>query len=350
MAEFCMPLGLAFNLGTILPVIALPVSVWVCLKLYGVRFPAAVLAAVFSLAVLLNEGYSMSGGNGLSTLAGQFAHMYAVNFILLAMGVLAWETKKRLLPWRSGMLLAMVAISHGYLYFGAPLLLAVFVIVFPGQTFLFRLTRAGLAGVFSLLFALWFIGPMVLNNIWTTPHTFQWTFQDWQAEVIPKIFEPAIFLLIFGMIFLTWTKPKKEEWTEFLNGFFWVGSAFAYVGLFFIFRALKLVDVRAIPQIQLFLMIATGVIVAGLVRSLARWQQISFALILVCAMSWWTHSKVERFSKWLTWNYSGWESKSNWPQFKLLADFLQGSLSEPRVAYEHNVSKNGQSGRYRASF
>lgn len=337
---YVIPIGTAFNVGTILPVVGLPIAVWGGLRLAGARFPVAILAAAFSLMFLLNEGYTMWGGNALSTLAGQFAHMYALDFLLLGFGLLAYETRKGRLPWCATLAFVAVALSHAYVYLAVPAMLLLFVLCFPVGTWRARLAEATVSGGASLLVSAWFIGPMVLNAVWTTPHTFQWEFRDWIGEVVPRIFDPGIALFVASILWLTLRRPRQEEWAALRLLTFWIGAALVYVGLFVAFRRLKLVDVRAIPQIQLFVMIAAGIAFGSILQRLPRHLVPLVTLIAALALTGWAHQQVTQFANWAEWNYSGWQAKDKYNDLQKLAQALRGDLSAPRVAYEHDVEKN----------
>jgi hypothetical protein len=338
--SYIVPVGLAFNIGTILPVVTLPLSVWLSMRLMSMRVSASILSAIFASAVVLNEGYSMWGGNTLSTLAGQFAHMYAQNFLLLGMGVLWRELNNKQLPWKSGLLFAAVALSHGYIYFGIPPLLFLVLIFHPKYTFRYRTFICFTSALISLLLSLWFIGPMVMNNAWVTPHSFSWAFQNWVEEVLPKIFEPLIFAFVVATIAIAYRKMSPRDFKLIRVTLFWFFSGLVYLGFFFLFRWLKLVDVRAIPQTQLFWAITSGCVTGLALQPLQKRFQLLISMLLVIAMYFWETGHVVKFPIWMEWNYSGWQSKSNYKELMLLSDGLRGDLSQPRVAYEHHLKNN----------
>ena len=338
--SYIVPVGLAFNIGTILPVVTLPFSVWVGMRLMSVRTSAAILSSVFASAVVLNEGYSMWGGNTLSTLAGQFAHMYALNFLILGIGVLWKELNGRKLPWKSGLLFSAVALSHGYIYFGIPPMLFLVMIFHPKYNFRYRFTLCASSALISLALSLWFIGPMVMNNQWITPHSFSWAFQNWSEEVLPRIFEPLIFAFVIATAAISYRKLNRRDFKLFRITLFWFFSGLVYLGFFFLFRWLKLVDVRALPQTQLFWSLTVGCLAAIALRPLQKRVELVLAVLIVILMFFWETHHVVKFPIWMEWNYSGWQSKPNFKELMLLADGLRGDFSQPRVAYEHHLKNN----------
>jgi hypothetical protein len=66
----------------------------------------------------------------------------------------------------------------------------------------------------------------------------------------------------------------------------------------------------------------------------------AIVLILSGFILFWTDLQVVKFPIWLDWNYSGWQSKPKYNQLIQISDKLRGTLSDPRVAYEHHLKNN----------
>ena len=168
-----VPLGMAFNFGTVFPIIALPICVYVCLRGLSLRFPMPLLGAVGSLLFVYNESYSMWGGNTLSTLAGQFAHGYALCFFLIGTALLSRSLSGACSLGWSGVAFAAVSASHGYVALIVPF--CYFVLVFfpvdpLACSFQERLRRGAVSAMYGVLLSLWCVVPMVSNAPWTTPY------------------------------------------------------------------------------------------------------------------------------------------------------------------------------------
>lgn len=337
---YMIPLGLAFNLGTLLPLLSLPLSIWFCL---GQMTPFSItpaLAALFSSVVLLNEGHSMWGGNTLSTLAGQFAHMYALNFFVLGVGFLWKEMKQPKLPWKSSVLFSAVALSHGYIFFSVPFVIILVAALGPKNTLKQKCLIGCLSGFFSVCLSAWYLGPMILNNFWVTPHAFSWTFQSWLQEALPKIFDPLVAIVLISILVITYFGLKQRQ-LQLLGVFLlWFLTGLVYFLFFFVFKYLKLVDVRALPQTQIFWAIAIAVLFSMTLTALPRKFSFGIAIILSGFILFWTDLQVVKFPTWLDWNYSGWQTKPNYDQLIQISDKLRGNLSNPRVAYEHHLKNN----------
>jgi hypothetical protein len=339
-AGYVIPLGLAFNLGTILPAITLPVAVWASLRIMALPFPAPALGAIFSTAAILNEGHRMWGGNGVSTAVGQFSHMYALNFVLLAVACLWREMGRRRFPWLSGALFSLVALSHGYVFWGVPCLIGLPVLLKPTGTFFFRLRQGALSGLLAILLGAWFVGPMTLNNSWTTPHTMTWVFTDRLAELFPAIFDPVLAIFVLFLNVLVYFGCSRDDRASLRVLAFWLAAGLLYVAMFFAFRWLRLVDVRAVPQTQLFGTIAGAILVAMAVSKLPRVLTLTTIVVLTGFIVWWDGVNVATFPAFMRHNYSGWATKPNYGHLLDLTSRLKGNFSQPRIGWEHNVKAN----------
>jgi len=81
--DWFMAYEVAFKIGTVLGVFALPAAAYAMGRLWRVRRPFPIFAAVFALVFLLMESYSIYGGNILSTLAGEFGYMLSFALVFL---------------------------------------------------------------------------------------------------------------------------------------------------------------------------------------------------------------------------------------------------------------------------
>ncbi len=169
-----LPLGTAFNIGTVLPIFLIPLSAFIFARQAAWKFPAPPLAAIFSAFFVFNESHLMWGGNALSTMAGQFSHGYALAFFLLGAGALLKEIRENRIPLWSSLFMAGVALSHGYVLLGVPwFYLGSFLFAVGGRS-LRALKICTISGLFAASFSLWFIIPMLENSAWTIAYFFEW--------------------------------------------------------------------------------------------------------------------------------------------------------------------------------
>lgn len=338
---YLLPLGMAFNLGTLLPIALLPLCVYWCVRGFGLRFPAPLLAAAASLPFIYNESFAMWGGNTLSTLAGQFAHGYAINFYLLGIGRLAYELRTNRWPLLSSFLFGCVIASHGYIMLGLPFVSAGLLIAPRFRSARRRITLLAVNGVFAACFGLWHLLPTVLNSPWTTAFIMIWISPNIWAESAPPIFYPVLLLLVLALSLIPLLLRRRPALRRRMLGIagFWAITVFGYWIYYFAFPYMGLVDVRAIPQMELAGCILSGSLV-GL--WLHRWRLIGLfsAVLLTAGSMWWSDKFISNFPGWAEWNYSGWESKNGYPDLLRLSEHLKGDLAMPRVVYEHNTLNN----------
>ena len=71
--SYIIPYEIAFKLVTVLGTFLLPFCAFFSFRIMKFKFPAPILAAIFTLPFLFLENNSMYGGNIPSTLAGEFS-------------------------------------------------------------------------------------------------------------------------------------------------------------------------------------------------------------------------------------------------------------------------------------
>ena len=344
---FFIPLGMAFNIGSILPLLLLPFSAYFCSRLMGLRFPAPILGAAATLPFIFNESNSMWGGNTLSTMAGQFAHAYALVFMLLAIGFLFYETKTNKFPIFSGLMFGAVALSHAYVLLGVPVFIIVYLFSPSRHSFLlYRLKKAFLSGLIALTFSFWFLIPMIDNSRWNTAFAFPWLSKNIWKEIIPIIFYPTIVALVFcTLVFLLAiiynsvgrsSRLCKAISSNICLLLIWAVPAFFYVVMFHLFPKIGLVDVRAVPQSQLYFSVLAGSWLGFQLRNMGRIPAWIVTGSILISSIYWSQSYVKNFPHWAKYNYSGWQGQSGYRDLKDLTNHVKGDFSDPRIIFEHN--------------
>ena len=79
--------GVAFKLATVTGMLTLPVAAWGMARLFRLRYPAPLLAALATLPFLFDGRFTIYGGNAASTLAGEFAFSLSLSAALVYLGV-----------------------------------------------------------------------------------------------------------------------------------------------------------------------------------------------------------------------------------------------------------------------
>jgi hypothetical protein len=167
-----LPTGMAFNIGSLFPLLLFPISVFVCVRRMRFPAPAGVTAAAISALFMLQESFTMWGGNALSVLAGQFAHMWAFCFLFFALGELSQEITSKRLPVRSSLLVAAVILSHAYVALGLAFFFPLFWLLAANRRQAFQQLVA--TGLLAGLLSSWHLIPMISHQPWTTPLPMEW--------------------------------------------------------------------------------------------------------------------------------------------------------------------------------
>ena len=163
--DIVLPYGVAFKLIAVLGVVTLPVCCWLFGRLARFAYPLPELFAVIGLIYLLDESYTIYGGNIASTMAGEFSFSISLSFAMLAFGFFAngLETGRHRI--KAAIFMALAVLCHG--------IVAIYVAVGLLLMALLRLDRSRLrwfvttAGTGALLSAFWIV-PFLLNHAYMT--------------------------------------------------------------------------------------------------------------------------------------------------------------------------------------
>ncbi len=89
LASHVISYDVAFKLGTVLGSVLLPVSAWALGRLFGLRAPVPAALAAATLPFLFDYTWTIYGGNLLSTLAGEYSYSLSVALLLVFLGLFA---------------------------------------------------------------------------------------------------------------------------------------------------------------------------------------------------------------------------------------------------------------------
>ncbi|MBN8548388.1 MAG: hypothetical protein J0M12_03615 [Deltaproteobacteria bacterium] len=325
----------AYNLGTLIPILALPICVYASLRLLRLPFPSPICGAAFSGVFLFNESYSMWGGNAMSVLSGQFAHSYALALFMLSAGIFFREFQRQRFPWQGVIASVGVGLSHAYVFLGVPFLL-LSTSSCPEQKRLLNFRNAFIAGLLILGLLCWFILPMIENGPWTTDFSYRWGSDRIVQEAIGR-YIPAFLsagAISLAVLSFFWSGSTRRYARRVCWVFF--PPALGFLLLYFVFPILKLIDVRALPQVSFFSLVISGACVGLLIRRCFHRASALLTVLIVGLSLLATDFSVVNFQSWAAWNYSGWGSKPLSAPLQDLSTYLRGSFSDPRIAYEHS--------------
>ena len=130
-----------------------------------IRFPIPELFAFAGLAFLLDESFTIYGGNLKSTMAGEFSFSIALTLAMLALGALAAGLRTGKYRVWTAALIAAAAVSHGIVL----IFIAVAALVFTalwvdGNRWRWVLTT----GITAFLLVAWWVGPFLMNHEYMT--------------------------------------------------------------------------------------------------------------------------------------------------------------------------------------
>ena len=160
-----LPYGIAFKIVAVAGVITLPLCCWAFGRLARFRYPLPELFALGGLLFLFDESFSIYGGNVKSTMAGEFAFSIALSLGMIGLGLFAraMETGK----YRSwaAVVLALSCLTHGIvLIFVALGTLLLWVVWMDRRRFTFGLG----IGITTFMLAAFWVVPFLLNHEFMT--------------------------------------------------------------------------------------------------------------------------------------------------------------------------------------
>jgi len=320
----------AFKLGTVLGVFALPFATYASFRLMRFAFPTPLLGAAGALVFLWVEDNPIWGGTVASMLAGEFSYAYGLALALLFLALVYRARERGDGPWLPAAVLALTALAHGYAVLWAGL--GATYVLYPER----RPLRAvgWLVAVAALSFAL--AGPALVPLLadwgWTTPYDDAWITAS-VKEFFPLLLAPLFAAAAVGLVG-TFVRGRLEGRVDhrllLLGHAALVGAALAAAG-----PALGVIDVRFVPFAQLSLALAGAATLGLVLARVALVDVAALGLVLLAVVHADSRSSVLR--SWVDWNYSGLEAKELWPAWKALNDRLRGGVADPRVEVEYGT-------------
>ena len=333
--DWFIPYTVAFKVITALGVFLLPLTVYAMGRLWRVRRPFPILAAVMALAFLLMESYSIYGANILSTLAGEFGYMLSFALVFLFLGTMYRGMEKpgfNMFFVLNCLILTALVLSH-------IVTTIVLVCLVPGLLLVnFRWRSLGYlvaVGVVGFCMTAFWTFPFAGNLEWTAHMA--WNQLDSIKDLLPTNILPAAALGLIGMAYAVARKERK------LLPVAWI--TVVTLILFWVLPDGRLWNARVLPFFYLSIHLWAAYGAAWLVRPFAVMMHDLFHLhgltarrvyipvfaVVIGAVLVITSSTA---AGWIRWNYSGYEGKANWAQYNQINEFLD-TLEPGRVMVEH---------------
>ncbi len=228
--------NVAFKLVTIGGTLLIPYGAYFMGKLSGIKRPAPVLMAVFSLVFLYDDNHSIWGGNVFGTLAGEFAESWGLAFCLFYFGFLLRSLQTgRGRVW-AGVFLALSAVCHpiaGMFAAAGTLFVALLNPKWKALRWI-----AAIFGLGTMLSSFWAL-PFLLRLEYST--TIGWRKSVNYAEIIFRGDWWWLMLLAFAGVILSFVYNLKAGKMLALSAVAWAAIfRFFYTGDFFVNRFLPL--------------------------------------------------------------------------------------------------------------
>jgi hypothetical protein len=335
--DLLLPYGIAFKVVSILGLVSLPVAAWAFATLAGMRFPGPPVLALATLPFLFDRGFSIYGGNIASTLAGEFSFSISLSLALVFLGLVARGLDTGRNRALAAVVLTLTGLSH--------LLPTIFAVV---GALLLLLLRPGRRRVTFLLSI--FVAAIALVAFWALPFLVRLPYANnmgWE-----KITEYAKNLFPHNLRWLTVLAVAGTLASMAFRrrvGLFLFGMAMVAAALFVLAPEGRLWNARVLPfwYLSLYLLAGVAVTEAGLAFSRAFAEDprkpsrgILQATPLVAAFAVWMFvglplgvipdwfpkpatTDTSYIPSWSRWNYSGYEAKDAYPEYKSIIDTMK---------------------------
>ncbi|MCL1857522.1 MAG: hypothetical protein FWF84_07805 [Kiritimatiellaeota bacterium] len=352
--SLAMPSAIAFKVGMVLGLLALPVTAYAAMCLLGLRRPVPALCAVATLPLIMDTGHSMWGVNVYSTMAGMISNSYSMALfpLALAAGVRCMDVAPRR---RHAMLFIIVmlglVLSH---FFTSWIVAAVLGILWVAQIAprlkgwkAGRLKGAWLfpvLGVIAMLLMAWWWLPLVATRAWSVDFGDQWDIRFWKQ--LPGILKwtllPTVAIGVWAAIrrgapvcapspapVCASGRTHRSAPTGFaLFGVLAVVSIALFYGGYGVSKVF--VNCRLWPFIvYAFLMMAT--LAAGWLVQRAR-TPLPMLMVIVAAFLTWTWDGESYARNWARFDFGGLEALPQGYIVKEMADVLRDTPG--RLAYD----------------
>jgi hypothetical protein len=363
--DLVLPYGVAFKLVSISGLLALPVAAWALGRLARLPFPGPALLAIGAVGFIFDRSFTIYGGNAASTLAGEFAFSISLALAMVFLGLVLRGLETGRLRVAAAVTLALCALCH--------VIPAIFAVAGGAVALAQRSDRARLrwlvsAGVVGALLTSFWTVPFVLRRPYLNDMGWEKLTTYWEALLPGRL--GASLSRVFGGE-ATATIAGDLTWVALL-AVIGVGTSIIfrrrlgmYLGLLSLLFAVAFVFVpqgrlwnaRLLPFWYLCLYLLAAVAVAEFARSAAvllsrqageahqpalRGVPVAATLVVLVAIglplrtlpfgtveadgsfSWLAFDTSDRsfVPDWARWNYSGYERKDAYPEFRAVVDTM----------------------------
>jgi hypothetical protein len=326
-----MPYAVAFKLATVAGSVLMPAAAYLFGRLAGFRRPVPALMSAAMLPFLWNTSYTIDGGNLASTMAGEFSFTLSMCFGLVFLGVVARGLETGKGRGLAAVLFACTLLCHVvpglFFAFGA----VVFTVARLDWRRLYFLVPAGVTG--ALLAGFWLI-PFAIDVRQYSSSMGYNRVSTIGSELFPVGYLWVLGLAVVGCLFALRLLDRYAIALGVLAGSaalaFWFlpsGQVYNERWLPFWFFVASLIAAYGAGEI---------VHTAGTLLEFERWHETvgallgSAAAVLVVGIpvgafqfvGLGSTSHMSFVPGWISWNYSGFQSKPGWNVFEGIVQLL----------------------------
>jgi hypothetical protein len=366
--SFVLPYTIAFKFVSVAGVLSLPLAAYAFGRLSGLRFPTPALLGVVTIPFLFDQFHTIYGGNIPATLAGEFSFSLSLSVGLVFLGVFARGLETGRHRALAAVLLAATALCHllptFFVLAGAGVLLALRA---DRHRLRYTLTSLPVAGLLGAFWALPFV--------WKLPYT---TDMGWEkktaylknlfpfispcqadgtcgADQFPLAYTRHLSIVVLLAVVGAISSIVQARRHHQRTGLFLTIMTLASAAVFVLAPQARLWNARALPFwfLCLYLLAALGVAVLVHMVSTsfahrprhvqvdtesqlttAAWPALvapvlllGVVLVLVGhplgALPRWVprfggHNEASFIDDWARWNYSGYEAKPAYPEYRAI--------------------------------
>ncbi|MBZ0273290.1 hypothetical protein K8I61_14725 [bacterium] len=315
-AGYVIPVNIAFKIGSVFGLFALPFAMYFGIRQIrsAPRAAAPVLAAM-SLPFMFVQTHTMWGVNVKSTLAGMIANSWSFCLMVLFLGYALRDLEDGKRRISTIILLTLLFYSHFFTTLIAVMVIGACTLVLFPKHFWRSVGVMLPTGVIAVLCASFWLIPLMAKGAWSIEFGGDWdevlieTFPAWARYAWPfalvalgagawkRSRAVGMFVLMFGISLVLWFYGGRIN-SSFGNIRFWPFIFFAFVGLVglgiaYLFEPLKLDRVAVAAS-------------AGIILALLSAQP-------------------DEVSGWFKWNMDGVQRKRPWPILRAMIDEMKGT-------------------------
>ncbi|MGD0742635.1 MAG: 6-pyruvoyl-tetrahydropterin synthase-related protein [Acidimicrobiales bacterium] len=347
--------AVAFKIVTVLGTVFLPLAAYAFGRLAGFARPIPALMSAATVPFLFNFApshtavyfpWNIDGGTIASTLAGEFSFSLALTFALLFLGVFIYSLRTGRYRWLAALLFALTLLCHiipGLFAGGA----AIIITVARGERR--GITTVAVVGVLGALVAAFWLLPFAAYLDYSSSMNFG-RVGDVYAQLFPANGEQAVqWIAAAGLAVAVWRRDRIALALSAAAGasvaaFCWLPSGLVYNGrwLPFWYLATALLAAYAIGELGRTAFAALGQEWLNPVFTGFLGGAVSVALIaawLGVLPFYPAGGSVNPVDSWATWNYSGYQTKPGWPEFRRVIAMLEREAKAHgcgRLDYEYS--------------